>query len=130
MAWFYEQNTGKQYDPEGILEGTGYSGGQAGNAPYAINNHYLQNVRGVGPIPCGIYRFGTPTDGTHLGPFAIPLIPDEDNNMFGRSAFYIHGDNFSLNHSASDGCIVHMRSLREKMWNSSNHVLLVYFNDL
>lgn len=87
----------------------GYSGHGAG-----MNNPKAQALSDVGPIPQGWYTIDAPIDPpSHLGPCAMPLIPDAMNEMFGRSGFYIHGDNAEMNHSASDGCIILPRPARE-----------------
>ena len=122
----YEQDTGRLYGPDGLLLAIGYAGGDGGNRPDGVNNHKLQNVHNVGPLPCGTYTLGTPVEGSHLGPFAIPLEPDANNEMFGRSGFYCHGDTQALNHSASDGCIILPHHIRLEMWSDECHSLLVY----
>lgn len=109
MPWTYHQKTGHLRAPNGSLAGSGYSGHGAG-----LNNPEMQDDRGIGPIPVGLYSIGParrPVD--HLGPLAMPLAPDPDNEMHGRSAFFIHGDNASGNHSASDGCIILNHSIRQ-----------------
>jgi hypothetical protein len=55
----------------------------------------------------------------------MPLTPDPSNEMFGRSAFFIHGDNPQLNHTASDGCIILIRPLRADISNSGDDDLIV-----
>ena len=73
----------------------------------------------------GKYTFGKPVMQSHLGPFAIPLIPHPDNKMFGRSAFYMHGDSIQNPGCASDGCIIQARAIREQVWASDDHELEV-----
>ena len=131
--WTFQSSTGKIINPSGEVVCTGYAGGNCGDNPEGVNNPELQAASCVGPLPYGpknddtpnIYTFGTPEDSPHLGPFAIPLIPDSDNNMFGRSGFFCHGDNAKLNKSASEGCIVAPRPIRESMWNSHDHKIQV-----
>jgi hypothetical protein len=84
-------------------------------------------MHNIGPIPCGLYSIGIPVDNTSLGPFAIPLTPVESNQMFGRSGFYIHGDNQAMNQSASDGCIIAPRDLRHEIWDSGDRQLAVFY---
>jgi len=86
--------TGQQY-----LTCTGYSGQGVG-----LNNPAAQNQRDVGPLPQGDYTVGAPT--RRRGPLTLPLTPDPNNAMYGRSGFLIHGDNPAQNNTASDGCIV------------------------
>jgi uncharacterized protein RhaS with RHS repeats len=80
---------------------TGYAGRGAG-----LNNPNAQNVPNTGPLPQGTYTVGPQVNGTHLGPGARALTPAPTNNMFRRSAFYIHADNRRQNNTASEGCIV------------------------
>jgi len=126
-VWTYEQNTGKLFDASGELVATGYAGGNCGQNPEGINNHEMQDVKKIGPLPVGFYTFGEVVLKSHLGPYAIPLIPDADNEMFGRSALYIHGDHDATypKQSASEGCIILPRNIREQLWNSKDHVLEV-----
>jgi hypothetical protein len=101
-SYVYAQDTGAMFDVRGVLLHRGYSGNHTG-----LNNPADEDVRAVGPLPCGLYTIGparNPID--HLGPIALPLMPAVTNEMFGRSAFFIHGDNAAGNHSASDGCII------------------------
>lgn len=100
MNLLFVQSTGALYR-DGTLLDMAYAGHGAG-----LNNPAMQAARMVGPLPCGWYTAGKAQQGTHLGPNAIPLIPDKENEMHGRSAFYIHADNAKRDHSASEGCIV------------------------
>ncbi len=124
MSWEYESDTGKIFDPSGKLAGTGYAGGNEGQDPSGVNNPDMQDVKGVGPLPCGLYTFGTPVAQSPLGPFAIPLIPDSDNEMFGRGDFFCHGDT-TPSGNASKGCIIQARAVRNTMWLSKDHTLIV-----
>jgi hypothetical protein len=45
--------------------------------------------------------------------------------MFGRSDFYIHGDNPALNYTASEGCIILARPIREQIAASGDNDLQV-----
>ena len=128
--WRYGQNTGNMYRPDGTLAGTGYAGGHQGTHPEGINNHDMQNVKSVGPLPVGMYTFGTPIAHSQLGPFAIPLIPDDDNEMFGRGDFFEHGDTLAMNHSASDGCIIQSRSVRDECHASPDQRLQVFVEEV
>lgn len=107
MSYVQFQITGgvlSTVDDTGTIKflGNGYSGnGQCINDPVFtwLYNH--------GPIPVGKYLIGAPVDiPASVGHFAIPLEPLPENNMFGRTGFYCHGDNPQMNHTASDGCIV------------------------
>lgn len=125
MSWIYSQSKGSLIDHDGKVVANGYAGGNCGKNPEGKNNPAMQNVRCVGPLPRGVYTLGNPVPQSHLGPFAIPLTPEHGNEMFGRSAFYIHGDRTSAPGSASEGCIILPRAAREKMWNSEDHTLIV-----
>lgn len=128
--WKYEQDTGNLYNPDGAFVATGYAGGDGGKQPDGVNNHELQEVHSVGPLPCGVYSFGFPIEHSQLGPFAIPLQPGPDNEMFGRSGFYMHGDTPAMNHSASDGCIIMPISVRKGCWTSDDHHLIVQISEV
>lgn len=108
MDFKYSQSTGLvSYLEQSI--GTGYSG----NGP-GLNNPNLQGARDIGPIPQGDYtieKFFDDLDGK--GPVVAHLIPDLNNEMYGRSGFMIHGDNSEANHTASEGCIILPRAVRE-----------------
>src|SRR5271165_1598654 len=101
MSWIFEQGTGKMYK----LVEVGYSGGNEGKNPEGKNNPSMDGVKGVGPLPKGVYTLGTPVQQSHLGPFAIPLVPDPANDMKGRGDFYVHGDT-TPSGNASEGCII------------------------
>jgi hypothetical protein len=96
----------------------GYAGAGDGK-----NDPLKQGVRNVGPLPVGLYVIGLPVEGTKMGPLAIPLEPHHKNEMFGRSEFYIHGDNAT--HTASTGCIIMDRPTRQKIMDSDDDVLVV-----
>ena len=119
MTWTYSQSTG-ELDRDGARVGAGYSGHGAG-----LNNPVMQNVADVGPIPQGEWTIGPPRNPPdHLGPLALPLT-HVSGDEFGRSAFFIHGDNAQLNHSASDGCIILVRELRQEIVDSGDSDLQV-----
>jgi Protein of unknown function (DUF2778) len=98
---------------DGTELGTAYSG----NGP-SMNNPNDVSVKNHGPIPPGLYSIGRPVNFIGgVGQLALPLEPDKINVMYGRSGFFIHGDNSKFNHSASDGCIITARSVREFISN-------------
>lgn len=120
MPWVYEQATGR-LRLNTVFVGTGYSGHGAG-----LNDPAAQNQPNVGPIPLGSYSIGpvhTPPD--HLGPDALPLLPDASNQMFGRFGFFIHGDNENLDHTASNGCIILAHDIRSQIAAGSDKTLSV-----
>ena len=118
--WIYEQLTGRLISPAGGLMATGYSGAGSGK-----NNPTEENVQNVGPIPEGWYDIEQPEDSPTHGPFALRLLPDVGNNMFGRSEFLIHGDSIERPGQASEGCIIMPRFAREAIWNGGDHRLQV-----
>jgi hypothetical protein len=126
MTWTYVQSTGRLYRPDGTHAATGYAGGGGGARPDAVNNHAMQMIRGIGPIPVGTYTLGDAVMQSQLGQFAIPLLPDIGNVMFGRSAFYMHGDKIEgPSRSASDGCIIMPRSVRDEVYTSDDRRVVV-----
>jgi Protein of unknown function (DUF2778) len=114
-SWVYEITTGRLFRPDGTLAGTGYAGGNLGQDPEAVNNPADSYIKDVGPLPSGWYTFGSAHNSPTLGPVAIPLEPDTDNVMFGRSGFYCHGDLAEKYQSASEGCIVMANPIRMEM---------------
>jgi len=120
----YESGSGWLYNPPNPAV-KGYAGGDCGKAPQGKNNPDMESLHNVGPLPRGLYTLGTPIEGSHLGPFAIPLIPDPANEMYGRSGFFCHGDSIESPGNASNGCIIMPRAVREQMWASIDHTLRV-----
>lgn len=121
MPWTYHQETGELYAPDGVFEGKGYSG-----HGFGLDNPEAEKMHDVGPIPRGEYHIGLPQNPVgHLGPLAMPLLPTANTNDFGRSAFFMHGDNSAMNESASNGCIVVGRAIREMVAISADRTLIV-----
>lgn len=120
VMWIYQQSTGKILDPSGMVMGFGYSGkGKHKNNPES------QSLANLGPIPEGYYTIGAPHDTLTHGPFVLPLTPDPQNIMFGRSHFLIHGDSVVQAGTASEGCIILNRHLREDIARSPIKLLTV-----
>lgn len=118
--WGYEQSTGRLVSALGEVVGAGYSGsGEGKNAPSA------QRIHNVGPIPRGRYAIQAPQNTVTHGPFVLPLLHDPSNEMFGRYGFLIHGDSIVDPGTASEGCIVLSRDLREQIWASRDWTLNV-----
>lgn len=104
----YKIATGTLDDANGNPIGAGYSGQpECKNDPSAVDQH------NKGPIPPGLYRIGEPHDTETHGPFVLALTPDPSNEMHGRSGFLIHGDSVSHPGTASHGCIILPRAVRE-----------------
>lgn len=83
----------------GVLLGKCYSGRGDGR-----NNPDMQAIHNTGPLPRGPYTIGEAESHPVLGPLAMPLTPEDGNQMYGRGDFWLHGDNAT--HDASHGCIV------------------------
>lgn len=90
--------------------GRGYSGRSKG-----LNDPRMMFVRGLGPIPCGVWDMALPYDHPNLGPNSIGLSPRKGTDVQGRTGFFIHGDNPKTDFSASSGCIVLDRNSRGKV---------------
>lgn len=118
--WRYEQTTGNLYTPEGVHFSTGYAG-----AVGYKNNPRFQDIKYKGPLPCGLYFMAEIVEHTRLGPDAIRLEPGPENEMFGRSGFFIHGDDVINPGHGSDGCICAPRFARVRMWESPDHLIEV-----
>jgi hypothetical protein len=61
----------------------------------------------------------------NTGPFTIVLEPEPGTDTCGRSAFRIHGDNSRGDRSASHGCIILPRTVRETIWRSGQRLIEV-----
>lgn len=118
--WVYSQSSGK-LTRDGALIATGYSGSVDGK-----NDPAKQTVPNVGPIPRGSYTIGDPVLFTAVhGPFVMPLTPNLHTQMFGRSGFLIHGDSVVEPGTASQGCIILSRPVRDAIAKSGDRNLLV-----
>lgn len=115
-GWVWDQSDGRLYR-NGKSVAVGYSGKGA-----ARNNPAMQNVRATGPIPQGKWFIGKPKRSARTGPHVMDLTPD-GHDAFGRSAFQIHGDNATG--TASSGCIILPRAIREMISNSGDNRLTV-----
>lgn len=116
----YHQKTGILTTDNETTIGRGYAGNGLGK-----NNPEMESVKNTGPLPKGIYHIGNPFNDPHMGPFCLPLIPDPSNKMYGRSSFYVHGDNINAPGTASQGCIIMPRKTREYLNNCPDKTLKV-----
>lgn len=116
--WTYTQMRGT-LTHDGVFEGTGYSGHNAG-----LNNPAMEANRGVGPIPRGLWKMGPWYDHPHLGP-CVSLLSSIGHNAHGRTEIFIHGDNSQGNQSASHGCVILGRVLRHLVRDSADTSLTV-----
>ena len=105
---------------DGVLIGRGYSG-----QPQCKNDPAKCSAKDEGPIPPGSYTIGEPVDTATHGPFVLPLTPHPDNEMYGRSGFLIHGDSIKAPGTASHGCIVVSRTVRELVHECGERTLVV-----
>lgn len=117
--WTYQITSGTLL-ADGETKGHGYAGHGKG-----LNNPAMCNVPDVGPLPKGKYKIGPHEDNPRVGKFAMRLTPDASNQMFGRAGFFIHGDNPQMNHTASDGCIILARTIRQDIADSADYDLTV-----
>jgi len=119
-TWTYAQNTGELLQ-DGQHVSTGYSGASDGK-----NNPAMENVHNVGPIPRGDWTItGPPVDSKDHGPYVLKLNPEPSTNTHGRSGFLMHGDSKEHPGSASHGCVILSRPVREEVWNSGDRELEV-----
>lgn len=118
--WVYSQLEGQLFHDD-IFKGYGYSGHGIG-----YNNPNAESLKGVGVIPSGKYKIDAWEDHHKvLGVCVAHLSPVNPSDVFGRSGFFIHGDNQKMNHTASDGCIILNRLLRNLIQASKDNDLLV-----
>ena len=112
--------------PDGTKKdgGAGYSGQGQG-----LNNPKAQDKPNVGPIPQGNWKIepqkNNVTGQGHKLPASMRLDPAKGTETYGRSGFLIHGDNSQRNNSASNGCIILDRSIRNQIGGSGDNNLTV-----
>ncbi len=114
---YYSQARGEFLLPDDSLLKGCYAGGGTDptlSARYR-NNPLMQDMHGLGPLPQGVYTISPAHTIPHLGPCVMALTPDPANEMFGRSGFFVHGDNPAGDHTASDGCIVAGPAIRQQV---------------
>ena len=118
--WTYAQKSGDLLQ-DGQEIATGYSGRDNGK-----NNPAMQAVHNVGPIPQGDWTIaGPPFNTAKHGPYVLRLEPSPATNTFGRDGFLMHGDSIKSPGTASEGCIIMPRVIREKVWESGDTSLQV-----
>lgn len=120
FAWTYAQQSG-ELEQDGRPVATGYSGAKEGK-----NNPDLEKIPNVGPIPCGRWTItGPPVDTHDHGPYVLRLEPEAETQTHARAGFLIHGDSKASPGTASHGCIILPRAIREQVWQSGDRELLV-----
>src|SRR5262245_57076034 len=119
MGWIWKQTAGELWHGDAFIA-RGYSGYESGK-----NNPAWQHEPNVGPIPQGTWSIGAPRQTQTHGPYVLPLTPEQETDTFGRSAFLIHGDSVAHPGTASRGCIILPRPVRETIWLSGEHVIAV-----
>eukprot|EP01017_Pseudomicrothorax_dubius_P026942 TRINITY_DN304_c0_g1_i6.p1 TRINITY_DN304_c0_g1~~TRINITY_DN304_c0_g1_i6.p1 ORF type:complete len:146 (+),score=42.75 TRINITY_DN304_c0_g1_i6:3-440(+) len=98
----YRGGKGSFYNARNKKTYSAYSGDQA-----HYNKEQFQNLRAKGPIPVGKWKV-VQSFARHpnLGTLAHWIEPVAVPNRYGRSEFFVHGDNSRNNHTASAGCII------------------------
>lgn len=123
LVFEYGQSTGtlSLADPEdgSALIARGYSGKGVG-----FNNPDAEHQIATGPIPRGVWTIHDAIDHARLGPVALRLTRKAIPH--GRSGFLIHGDNAAANGTASSGCIILPRTVRQFIARSGIRTLIVY----
>lgn len=121
LMLYYSQTSGLLKQDDKAL-GYGYAGHGTG-----LNNPDFQAVKSTGPIPRGKWEIGKFFDNPgHLGRIIAALRPVEVKMLYGRGGFFIHGDNSKGDNSASDGCIILSKKLREFIRDSGEKYLVVH----
>ncbi len=107
-GYVYDQASGRFAGPDGEVLADGYSGHGAG-----VNNPAMEAVAGVGRIPRGQWLIGLrPLVRSSVGPLALALTP-VGHDAHGRTLFRIHGDTRAMNRTASHGCVILPREVRQ-----------------
>jgi len=110
-GFLYSQSTGlfsiEDFDGNVAALGRGYSGHGADR-----DNPDSEIIAGRGPIPRGVWKIHDPVHHIRLGPLAFYLEP-VGHDAHWRTEFFIHGDNSRGDRSASTGCIILERRVRE-----------------
>ena len=113
--WTYSQSTGQLLNPNGAYVATGYSG-----FADAKNDSNREQDKNLGPIPRGQWQMIEKFDSASHGPFCIRLWPSSDTDCFNRDGFLVHGDSIKNPGTASHGCIILPRTIREMLWKSAD----------
>jgi hypothetical protein len=119
-VWVYSIPTGVLYDPQGKVAGVGYAG-----APGYINDPSDVSLKNKGPLPPGMYTITSWRRDPKMGPVCASLVPDPQNEMYGRSGFNLHGDSIEHPGCGSEGCIQQNFPVRVRVQASGDSRLKV-----
>lgn len=119
MTWKWDQSAG-ELTRDGKFVAKGYAGSGRGK-----NNPAMQAAKGIGPIVCGAWTLTGVRDSANTGPFTITIEPKPGTDTMGRGDFRIHGDSIANPGTASHGCIILPRNVRERIWASGDRDLVV-----
>src|SRR5258706_12589221 len=112
--WIYHKINGDIFNDLHWIA-RGYSGFGDGK-----NNPEKQAIHDVGPIPRGNYSIGSPHDTAAHGPHVMRLTAHAGTHLFGRAGFLIHGDSIAHPGTASHGCIILARLVRDRISSSGD----------
>lgn len=79
------------------------------------NKTSSENLKMKGPIPRGWWDIKSGYAHPKLGNPTFNLDPHADTDTFDRDLFRLHADNLRGDNSASEGCIVCSRAVREQI---------------
>jgi RHS repeat-associated protein len=125
LEWSLDSSTGHLAHSDnstGVVTDYGY--GYAGHG-YGVNNPSMQSEHNVGPLPVGTYLIGPQRDHGKLKA-SMRLTPLPQNNMYGRSAFLIHGPHQNDDRDSSNGCPIFPPNVRNAIGDSGDNLLHVY----
>ena len=118
--WTYEVETGDLFHWDtGAFTARGYSGKMN-----SLNKPADEHLKGLGPIPRGLYYIGRPRNSERTGRYVLDLTPI-GHTALGRTGLQIHGDNKNGDYSASQGCIVIGPKERSEIANGSPLIAVV-----
>jgi hypothetical protein len=118
--WIYLSRSGALLDSRRDVKDRLYAGRGEG-----MNNPDMQHVKGIGPLPEGLYTIEAPHDSATTGPYTLRLAPHLGNEMFGRASFAVHGASKSHPAESSHGCIIAGPQRRQMLWESGDRLLKV-----
>jgi|SRR5581483_1830285 len=121
--WTFERKLGELIAPDGEVKSTAVYSGQPGEYK---NNPAFEQVHDSGTIPAGDWTITSLIEEeTPHGPYVLFLAPQAGTKTYGRSGFLCHGDSVKAPGTASKGCIIAPRWLRELIWESGDRTIRV-----